>query len=56
MILATPAKAVMTLDPYVGGITYVSCKNRNLSGLINVVYDAKSGEFKELTQGASHAS
>ncbi len=56
MIIATPEKSVMTLDPYVGGITYVSCKNRNVSGLINVVYDAKSGEFKELTQGDGHAS
>ena len=46
MIIATPEKSVMTLDPYVGGTTFVSCRNRNTSGVINVVYDSKSGQFQ----------
>ncbi len=45
MIIATPEKSVMTLDPYVGGTTYVTCRNRNTSSVINVVYDAKTGNF-----------
>ena len=47
MIIATPEKSVMTLDPYVGGTTFVSCKNRNTSSVINVVYDSKTGEFHQ---------
>lgn len=47
MIIATPEKSVMTLDPYVGGTTFVSCKNRNASSVINVVYDSKTGEFHQ---------
>ena len=47
MIIATPEKSVMTLDPYVGGTTFVSCKNRNASSIINVVYDSKTGAFHQ---------
>ena len=45
MIIATPEKSVMTLDPYVGGTTFVSCKDRNASSVLNVVYDSKTGHF-----------
>lgn len=45
MIIATPEKSVMTLDPYVGGTTFVSCKDRNTSSVLNVVYDSKTGHF-----------
>lgn len=46
MIIATPEKSVMTLDPYVGGTTFVSCRNRNTSSVVNVVYDSRSGQFQ----------
>ena len=49
MIIATPEKSVMTLDPYVGGTTYVVCKNRNQSSVLNVVYDSKTGHFAPLS-------
>ena len=46
LIIATPEKSVMTLDPYVGGTTYVSCRNRCSSSVLSVVYDSKTGEIK----------
>ncbi len=45
LIIATPEKSVMTLDPYVGGTTFVSCRNRNTSSVLNIVYDSKTGSF-----------
>ena len=46
LVIATPEKSVMTLDPYVGGTTYVSCRNRCSSSVLSVVYDSKTGEIK----------
>ena len=46
LVIATPEKSVMTLDPYVGGTTYVSCRNRGSSSVLSVVYDSKTGEIK----------
>ncbi len=45
LIIATPEKSVMTLDPYVGGTTFVSCRNRCESSVLNVVYDSRTGKF-----------
>lgn len=39
MIVATPLKSVMTLEPFVGGATYVSITNRHTSSVLNISYD-----------------
>ena len=39
MIVATPLKSVMTLEPFVGGATYVSIANRHTSSVLNIAYD-----------------
>lgn len=39
MIVATPLKSVMTLEPFVGGATYVSIANRHTSSVLNISYD-----------------
>lgn len=42
MIVATPLKSVMTLEPFVGGATYVSIANRHTSSVLNISYDTAS--------------
>lgn len=39
MIVATPIKSVMTLEPFAGGATYVSIANRHTSSLLGIAYD-----------------
>ena len=39
MVVATPLKSVMTLEPFVGGATYVSIANRNSSSVLHIQYD-----------------
>lgn len=39
MIVATPLKSVMTLEPFVGGATFVSITNRHTSSVLNIAYD-----------------
>ncbi|HIU84446.1 MAG TPA: ATP-binding protein [Candidatus Aphodousia gallistercoris] len=53
LIIATPEKSVATFDPYVGGVSYVTCKNRSASSVLPVIYDAKTGQFNEATESAS---
>ena len=52
MIVATPIKSVMTLEPFVGGATYVSISNRHTSSLQHIAYlDAdKRLDLPELNQ------
>ena len=38
MIVATPVKSVMTLEPFVGGATYVSISNRHTSSMQHIAY------------------
>ena len=49
LIIATPEKSVATFDPYVGGTSFVSCKNRNASSVLGVIYDGKTGQFEKRT-------
>lgn len=39
MIVATPLKSVMTLEPFVGGATYISIANRHTSSVLSIEYD-----------------
>lgn len=42
MIMATPMKAIMSLEPYIGGACYIGITDRNVSGTLNIDYDADS--------------
>jgi uncharacterized protein YPO0396 len=39
MIVATPLKSVMTLEPFIGGACFVHIKDRKASGLVTIAYD-----------------
>lgn len=39
MIVATPIKSVMTLEPFAGGATWVSITNRHTSSVLGISYD-----------------
>lgn len=51
MIVATPMKSVMTLEEFVGGATYVSIKDRKVSSLLHIAYDADERRLR-LPEGA----
>jgi uncharacterized protein YPO0396 len=40
MIVATPLKAVMTLEPYIGGACFIEIAERRRSGVLLIEYDA----------------
>lgn len=42
MIMATPMKAIMSLEPYIGGACYIGITDRNTSGTLCIDYDASS--------------
>lgn len=50
MIVATPEKSVVTLEPYIGGAYYVVMENRRHSSGLAVTYDDETGrlDFKRL--------
>jgi uncharacterized protein YPO0396 len=39
MIVATPFKSVMTLEPFIGGACVVSIKDRKISSALQILYD-----------------
>lgn len=46
MIVATPLKSVMTLEPFIGGACFVHIKDRKTSHVIPIDYDDKSKRLK----------
>src|SRR5574337_1095197 len=42
MIVATPLKSVMTLEPFIGGACFVAINGRHDSGVLMIEYDAAS--------------
>ena len=54
MIVATPLKSVMTLEPFIGGACFVHIKNRQQSQVIAIDYDDQSNRLK-LTPEAINA-
>lgn len=54
MIVATPLKSVMTLEPFIGGACFVHIKDRKKSAVIPIEYDSESHRLK-LTQDARNA-
>lgn len=49
MIVATPLKSVMTLEPFIGGACFVHIKDRKKSAVIPIEYDSEYHRLK-LTQ------
>jgi uncharacterized protein YPO0396 len=39
MIVATPLKSVMTLEPFIGGACFVDIRDRRESGVLLIEYD-----------------
>jgi uncharacterized protein YPO0396 len=54
MIVATPLKSVMTLEPFIGGACFVHIKDRKKSAVIPIEYDGETQRLK-LTQDLSNA-
>ena len=42
MIVATPLKSVMTLEPFIGGACFVEIKDRKKSGVLLIEYDEEA--------------
>ena len=40
MVVATPLKSVMTLEPFIGGACFVDIADRNRSATLQIAYDA----------------
>lgn len=46
MIVATPLKSVMTLEPFIGGACFVEISGRHTSGVLLVEYDDEANRLK----------
>ena len=54
IIIATPLKSVMTLEPFIGGAYFVHIRDRKISTAIPIEYDAETQRL-QLTQEMSDA-
>ena len=41
MIVATPLKSVMTLEPFIGGACFIDISDRRISGVLMIEYDSR---------------
>ena len=46
MIVATPLKSVMTLEPFIGGACFVDIRDRRVSGVLLIEYDEEAKRLK----------
>lgn len=46
MIVATPLKSVMTLEPFIGGACFVDIRDRRYSSVLSLAYDTKQQRLK----------
>ncbi len=46
MIVATPLKSVMTLEPFIGGACYIDINDRRDSGVLLIEYDSEQQRLK----------
>lgn len=46
MIVATPLKSVMTLEPFIGGACFVDIRDRKISGVLMIEYDDNRHRLK----------
>ncbi|MDR1968931.1 MAG: hypothetical protein LBQ32_09620 [Burkholderiaceae bacterium] len=56
MIVATPLKSVMTLEPFIGGACFVDISDRRTSSLLLIDYDVDSQSLKLSEQARREAS
>lgn len=55
MVVATPLKSVMTLEPFIGGACFVDISDRRVSGVLLIEYDTERQRLK-LPEHAHEAS
>lgn len=46
MIVATPLKSVMTLEPFIGGACFIDISDRRVSGVLLIEYDSEQQRLK----------
>jgi len=46
MIVATPLKSVMTLEPFIGGACFVDIRDRKTSSVLLIEYDGERQRLK----------
>jgi uncharacterized protein YPO0396 len=46
MVVATPLKSVMTLEPFIGGACFVHIKDRKNSAALKIDYDKETQRLK----------
>lgn len=46
MIVATPLKSVMTLEPFIGGACFIDISDRRVSGVLMIEYDSDQQRLK----------
>jgi uncharacterized protein YPO0396 len=51
MVVATPLKSVMTLEPFIGGACFVHIKERKFSSMLPIDYDEETKRLKLPEQG-----
>jgi uncharacterized protein YPO0396 len=51
MVVATPLKSVMTLEPFIGGASFVYIKDRKHSAMLAIDYDVEAKRLKLPEQG-----
>lgn len=56
MIVATPLKSVMTLEPFIGGACFIDISDRRVSGVLMIEYDSQQQRLKLPANGSREAS
>ncbi|KQV42888.1 MULTISPECIES: ATP-binding protein [unclassified Duganella] len=56
MIVATPLKSVMTLEPFIGGACFVAIRDRRESGILLIEYDEEQRRLKLASDVRAEAS
>lgn len=56
MVVATPLKSVMTLEPFIGGACFVDINGRHDSGILLIEYDTEEKRLKLPERAREHAA
>jgi uncharacterized protein YPO0396 len=56
MIVATPLKSVMTLEPFIGGACFVDIKDRRYSSILMIEYDDEARRLRLTAKEEPHAA
>jgi hypothetical protein len=56
MIVATPLKSVMTLEPFIGGACFIDIKDRKHSSVLMIEYDDAARRLRLNPKEAPHAA